>query len=344
MSISNTTLTKSKEAPAFPWLVADIGGSNARFGWVTGTDGEIRHVQTLTVADFSTPITASECYLNRLKEQLGASFHHPRCAAFAVATAVFQDQVNFTNSHWNFSQAQIKTALQLDTFLTLNDFEALALSLPRLKPNQIKAHGRLPEHQGSLTVIGPGTGLGVGSVIQTRHGWMAIPGEGVHATLAATDDFEAEILSKVRSEFSHVSAERLLSGIGMPVLYRSVALSMGQPILHLNTEAIVERGLRAHLGLADPDPVCCKTLEIFCALLGSFAGSVALIVGARNGVYIGGGIVPRLGDFFFQSQFREKFEAKGRLHPYLAQIPTALITDTLAALSGAALAIEQSNA
>lgn len=324
------------QPPAYPWLVADIGGSNARFGWVAGPESDIAHVSTLAVNEFATPIAASECYLTRLQALLGVSYQAPRCAAFAVATAVAQDHISFTNSHWGFSRTAVQSALALDTFLVLNDFEALALSLPRLKPHQIRAHGALPEHNGTLAVIGPGTGLGVGSVIETRHGWVAIPGEGGHATLAATDDFESALLTHVRKEFPHISAERLLSGIGMPVLYRAVAHLMQVAPLELTTEAIVERGLQ------DTDIICRKTLDVFCALLGSFSGSVALIVGARAGVYIGGGIVPRLGDFFFKSRFREKFEAKGRLDGYLSSIPTALITDTLAALSGAALAIEQS--
>ncbi len=332
MSTFNASAAKASQ---FPWLVADIGGSNARFGWVTDNRGEIHHVKTLPVTEFATPVDASRRYLQSLSEELGAAYSAPRCAAFAVATAVGQDQINFTNSHWSYSQAQVKAALNLDTFLTLNDFEALALSLPRLKAHQIKPHADLPQHTGTLAVIGPGTGLGVGSVIQSKHGWIAIPGEGGHATLAATDEFEARILEAVREEIPHVSAERLLSGIGLPTLYRAVARCAEQPAETLSTEQIVERGLQ------NSCVVCRKTLDAFCAFLGNFAGSVALIVGARSGVYIGGGIVPRLGDFFFQSRFREKFEAKGRLHPYVAQIPTALITDTLAALSGAALAIEQ---
>ncbi len=320
---------------SYPWLVADIGGSNARFGWINDDSGDIKHVKTLPVADFATPVDASTHYLASLQQELGSSYQAPRCAAFAVATAVGQDQINFTNSHWSYSQAQVKAALQLQTFLTLNDFEALALSLPRLKADQIKPHAELPQHNGTLAVIGPGTGLGVGSVIQSKHGWIAIPGEGGHATLAATDDFEAEILDAVREELPHVSAERLLSGIGLPTLYRAVARCSKESAEALSTEQIVERGL------LNQCVICRKTLDAFCAFLGSFSGSVALIVGARSGVYIGGGIVPRLGDFFFQSRFREKFEAKGRLHGYVSQIPTALITDTLAALSGAALAIEQ---
>jgi glucokinase len=186
-------------------------------------------------------------------------------------------------------------------------------------------------------VIGPGTGLGVAGLVPTPHGFVAVPGEGGHATLAAVDDFESELLAAARRMHPHVSAERLLSGIGLPVLHAAVAAVLGQtpPQPPLTAGEIVERGL------AGSDEVCGRAVDSFCALLGSFAGNVALTLGARGGVYIGGGIVPRLGERFFESRFRERFEAKGRFQTYLQAIPTALITDTLAALSGAAQAIEQ---
>ena len=187
----------------------------------------------------------------------------------------------------------------------------------------------------TLAVIGPGTGLGVAGAIPTRHGWVAIPGEGGHASLSAADDFEAELLRCVRLHHTHVSAERLLSGIGLPVLHAGVAAVLGHSAQPLTAEAVVERGL------SGTDVACSRSLDAFCALLGSFAGNVALTMGARGGVYIGGGIVPRLGERFFASAFRQRFEAKGRFQPYLQSIPTALITDTLAALGGAALALEQ---
>ena len=192
----------------------------------------------------------------------------------------------------------------------------------------------LPARQ-AMAVIGPGTGLGVAGILPTPHGWVAIPGEGGHATLSAADDFESDLLRCVRQHHPHVSAERLLSGIGLPVLQAAVAAVLGQSVPALSAEAVVERALAG----ADAVSICC--LDTFCALLGSFAGNVALTMGARGGVYIGGGIVPRLGERFFASSFRQRFESKGRFQRYLQAIPTSLITDTLAALGGAALALEQ---
>ena len=339
--MTDSLQTENRMSPALaatlPWLVADIGGSNARFGLITAPDSVVRHVRTIPVSSHIDPAQAAHTYLTGVASSLGSSFQAPRKAAFAVATSVAGDNIAFTNSRWSFSIAAVKAELDLSTFLVLNDFEALALSLPRLSATQLRAHDQLPQAKGTLAVIGPGTGLGVGSVIQTAAGWVALPCEGGHVTLAANDDFESALLAHVRKTFSHVSAERLLSGIGLPVLYDAVTSVRGVKNHALTAERIVE------LGLNGSDPVCSETLDTFCALLGSFAGNVALTLGARGGVYIGGGIVPRLGERFFTSRFRECFEAKGRLRSYQASIPTALITDTLAALTGAAFAIEQQN-
>ena len=317
-------------------LVADVGGSNARFGLVEQAGGPILHVRSLPVAAHAGLAEAVEAYLEGLPGGADARPLHPRHAAVAVATAVAGDQVEFTNSPWGFSIEAVRARLSLERLLVLNDFEALALSLPRLRADQLRAPGGLPTPRGTLAVIGPGTGMGVAGVIQTAHGWVALPGEGGHSTLAPADDFESEVLSVVRRDYAHVSAERLLSGIGLPVLHAALSRMAGRPLqVPLAAEQIVESGV------AGNDAICSQTLDVFCALLGGFAGSVALTLGARGGVYIGGGIVPRLGERFFQSRFRERFEAKGRFRSYLESVPTVLITDTLAALSGAALALEQ---
>jgi glucokinase len=323
-----------------PWLLADIGGTNARFGWLAAGADEVAHVATLSAADYAGPAEAARAYLDGLGQALGAAYRAPRAGAFAVATAVGGDHIAFTNSGWEFSRRATCAGLGLDELLVLNDFEALALALPHLRATQVRAIGPAlaggPEAtaRGTLAVIGPGTGLGVAGLLPTPHGWVAVPGEGGHASLAPADDFEGALLRVVRREFAHVSAERLLSGIGLPVLHGAVAAVLGRPAPELSAGEIVERGL----GRADE--VCSRSLDSFCALLGSFAGNVALVLGARGGVYIGGGIVPRLGERFFASQFRQRFEAKGRFQAYLQAIPTALITDTLVALAGAAAALE----
>lgn len=324
-------LSADIEGLGLPWLVADVGGTNARFGWVEDLAAGVQHVRQFAVADHASPAQAAAAYLGGL----GASRRAPRRAALAVATALDGDAVAFTNSAWSFSRAALRSALGVRELCVLNDFEALALSLPHLRPEQVWAHGALPRPQGTLAVIGPGTGLGVAGVMQTASGWQAMPGEGGHATLAAADDFEAALLQHVRRSFSHVSAERLLSGIGLPTLHEAIAAVRGEATRALATPQIVEQAV------AGTDAQCMRTIEAFCALLGGFAGNVALTLGARGGVYIGGGIVPRLGERFFASRFRERFEAKGRFQGYLQAIPTALIVDTQAALTGAAAALGQ---
>ncbi len=330
---------------AYPWLVADVGGTNARFGLVAGPGAEVEDVRVLPVAAHAGPAAAVRAYLAGRAPGQPA----PRSAAFALATALDGDRIELTNGAWSFSRAATQAELGLQTLLCLNDFEAQALSLPRLKAHQLRPWGAPPPAPEAvatgmvMAVIGPGTGLGVGGVVRAPGRWLALPGEGGHATLAPADDFESAVLSAARREFPHVSAERFLSGIGLPVLCRSVAAVLagaggGEEVGALTTEQIVARGLSGE------SPACVRTLDLFCALLGGFAGNVALTLGSRGGVFIGGGIVPRLGERFFQSEFRRRFEAKGRFQSFLAGIPTALITDTLAALSGAALALEQADA
>jgi glucokinase len=337
-----------------PWLLADIGGTNARFGWLAAGSDEIAHVMTLRGTEHSSVGPAAQAYLRKLQLLLGAHDAAPGAAAFAVATPVTGDDINFTNSGWAFSRQALRHELGLQDLLVLNDFEALALSLPGLRSSQVlpivashtavvgPGQAQTPVQRATLAVIGPGTGLGVAGLVPTQHGWVAVPGEGGHASLSAADDFEVALLQAVRSQHPHVSAERLLSGIGLPVLHAAVAQVLGRSAQaraalagSLTANAIVERALTGG------DEVCSRTIDSFCALLGSFAGNVALVLGARGGVYIGGGIVPRLGERFFSSQFRQRFEAKGRFEPYLQAVPTALITDTLAALGGTALALEQ---
>ena len=313
-----------------PWLVADIGGTNVRFALISPVDCELLGKPVhLRCADFSGPEDAAREFLRAVGGPM------PRIAAFAVATALNAEWIKLTNSHWRFTHAGVQASLGLETLVLVNDFEALALSLPALHAEQYRVFaGPAPTHaRAAMAVIGPGTGLGVAGVIPTLDGWAAVPGEGGHVTLAAADDRESEVLRAARSEFAHVSAERLVSGIGLPTLYRAMAMVRGETREIPATEDITAGAAAAS------DPCAVEAMEMFCSFLGSFAGNVALTLGARGGVFIGGGIVPRLGDMFTRSRFRERFEAKGRFQPYLQAIPTPLVTATDCALAGAGQAI-----
>lgn len=315
---------------AYPKLVADIGGTNIRFGLVRGQQ-TVTDVIALRCADFSGPAEAAQEYLKQSVLSQGTL----RQAAFAVASPVVGDPIKLTNSAWSFERASVARVLGIQTLRVLNDFEALAHALPGLAAGDYQTIGKTrPSPTLPMVVIGPGTGLGVAGMIPGRHGWTVVPGEGGHATLAAADDFEAEILRAARGEFSHVSAERLLSGIGLPVLLRAVCTVQGMPRLDLPAEEIGAQGAGGR------NPQCHTTMELFCAFLGGFAGNVALTFAARGGVFIGGGIVPQLADFVLASRFRERFEAKGRFQPYLASIASAIITTPYPTLRGLAGAMD----
>ena len=339
------TAESSPDRPAaagYPRVLADIGGTNARFAWLAGPDEQPAQVQTLRVADHAGPAEAARAYLSGLQRAAGAAWRPPRRGAFAVAGAVRGDHADLINSPWSFSGAAVREALGLDALAVVNDFEALALALPGLAASQRRAlpGPPLPPLAAAplgtvLAVVGPGTGLGVGAVLRTRAGWQAVPGEGGHATLAATDALEAAVIAVVRREHAHVSAERLLAGPGLPLLQAALAEVQGRP---LGAEATPEAIVTAALGGADA--LAAETLDLFARLLGSFCGSVVLTLGARGGLFIGGGVVPRFAERFAASGFRERFQAKGRLHDYLAAVPAALVTDTLAALGGAARAAD----
>ncbi len=311
-------------------LVADIGGTHARFGLIEAAGMRVSHVKSMRCADFETPATAALAYL---ADQHVTNL--PTRAAFALAVAIDDGPLKLTNGDWIFERNQLRAELGLDQLEFLNDFEALAFGLPDLDTGDYTQLGSgIFSRDHAIAVIGPGTGLGVGAVAPTSNGWVTLPAEGGHVTLAANDELESELLRVARQSHSHVSAERFLSGMGLPFLYRTLAKVRAET---------ANEGFMAHditrEALENNDALCIATLELFCAMLGSFAGNAALTIGAKGGVFIGGGVVPKLGDFFLRSKFRERFVAKGRYQPYLEKIATALITSSEVALNGAAKAL-----
>lgn len=299
-------------------LIGDIGGTNSRLaladgsGITTGTTQELRNAGYAGLAPL-------------LQDYLAALPAHtrPRRAALAVAAPVQGDAVTLTNNGWRISRPDLQAALGLDDLLLLNDFEALAWSLPSLRPQELVQIGRgTARPEAARAVLGPGTGLGVAGLVRVRGGWQALAGEGGHVTLAAGDELEERVIGLARRRFGHCSAERLLSGAGLAFLH--AALHGGQ---ELAPEAV---GQRIDAGEADAT----ATLGVFFRLLGSVAGNVALTFGALGGVYIGGGIVRRYAAAFAASDFRARFEAKGRYRDYLGEIPTWLITAQHPALTG----------
>ena len=317
-----------------PRLLADIGGTYARFTLETAP-GVFEHAASLRCADHADFHAAVTAYLGGLNGA-GAGIEH---AAIAIANPVEGDEVRMTNYHWQFSIEQMRQRLGLSTLVVVNDFTALAMALPRLAHAQRRqVGGGMGRENSVIGVLGAGSGLGVSGLIPLADGYVALGTEGGHTAFAPRDEREIAILRYGLTLYPHLSFERLLSGPGLALIYRALCQHAGREPEALAAPEITRRGLDGS------DAVCGETLQAFCAILGTAASNLAVTLGALGGVYIGGGIVPRLGERFFESQFRERFEAKGRFQAYLQPIPTLLITDTLAALNGAAQALEQHGA
>jgi glucokinase len=306
-------------------LVGDVGATNARFGLVS-PEGEVLHTRTHAVADHAMIADAITAYL----DERGA-LPMPRRGAIAIASAITGDHVAMTNHPWSFSISALKSRLGFDRLEVINDFTALALALPHLAPeHRPQVGGGAPAAGAALGVLGPGSGLGVSGLIPAGAGWIPLAGEGGHATMAAATDRESALLDRMRRHFDHVSAERVLSGPGLVNIYNTLTVLNGVPSRGYTAAQITDPETGAS------DPLCAETTSLFCAMLGTMAGNLALTLGARGGIYIGGGIVPRLGQRFAQSSFRARFEAKGRFSPYLAEIPTYVVTHPLPAFLGCA--------
>jgi len=310
---------------ATTWLVGDIGATHARFGLVS-PDGMVLHSRTLADEDYPEIDDAIAAFL----AERGV-LPMPRQGAIAIASPITGDRVAMTNHPWSFSILALKARFGFDRLEVINDFTALALALPRLTPqDRLMVGGGAAVIGAPIGVLGPGSGLGVSGLVASGSGWIALTGEGGHATMAPSTDRESAVLDRMRRHFDHVSAERALSGPGLVNLYNTLAELDGVPAQGFTAAQITDLAIRA------ADPLCVETTRMFCAMLGTMAGNLALILGARGGVYIGGGIVPRLGQTFVQSPFREGFEAKGRFQAYLAAIPTFVVTRPLPAFLGCA--------
>jgi len=313
----------TNSTPQTLWLVGDIGGTNARFGLVA-PDGALVHSSVLTDADYAGLGEAIEAYL-----AARGGLPRPRRAAIAVASPVTGDEVRFTNLPWSFSISSLRSRLGFEQLEIINDFTAQALALPHLAPgDKTIVGGGAPQPGCPIGVLGPGSGLGVSGLIPSGGHWAPLSGEGGHATMPSATERESAALGEMRRHFDHVSAERVLSGPGLVNLYNALAAVDGVSARQYTAAQITA------VDVAARDPLCRETTEMFCAMLGTVAGNLALTLGAKGGVYIGGGIVPRLGERFAASPFRERFEAKGRFRDYLAAIPTFVVTHKLPAFLG----------
>ncbi|MDE2081051.1 MAG: glucokinase [Burkholderiales bacterium] len=307
-----------------PRLLADIGGTYARFTLETAP-GVFEQSASLLCAEHADFHAAVSAYLRGLPA--GTAIEH---AAIAIANPVEGDEVRMTNYHWRFSSEQMRQRLGLQTLVVVNDFTALAMALPRLAPGQRRPVGGGSAREHSVVgVLGAGSGLGVSGLIPVADGFVALGTEGGHTSFSPRDEREIAILRHALRRYAHVSFERLLSGPGIELIHEALRERAGLAPQALAAREITRRAL------AGSDAVCAETLQAFCAVLGTAAANLAVTLGAFGGIYIGGGIVPRLGMYFDRSPFRARFEDKGRFSDYLQGIPTYIVTDERATFVGA---------
>jgi glucokinase len=309
-----------------PRLLADIGGTFARFA-IEVAPGEFRHAASLRCAEHADFHAAISAYLGGLAGGEATRLEH---AAIAIAYPVEGDHVRMTNYHWQFSIEAMRQTLGLRTLVVVNDFTALAMALPRLTPGQRRQVGGGQVVERSVVgLLGAGSGLGVSGLIPAADGYVALGTEGGHSSFAPRDEREIAILRYALRRFEHVSFERLLSGPGLELIHSALREQAGAAPEPLSAPEVTRRAL------AGSDAFCVETVDAFCAVLGTAAANLAVTLGAHGGIYIGSGIVPRLGAAFDRSSFRRRFEDKGRFSDYLKAIPTFVITAEQATFVGA---------
>ncbi len=299
-------------------LIADIGGTNTRCA--LAIDGQPVAVRTFANAEFDGAHAVLDRYLAELE-----GYARPASALLAVAAPVTGNEFRMVNLDWVISLAELQTSLKLRDVRVLNDFEALAYSLPVLADDdKLQIGGGRRRDNSPLAVLGPGTGLGVAQLVPTDTGWLAVAGEGGHVSLPARNATEATLIGQAADRNGYCSAECLVSGPGLARLHALLHAEKSAP-----PDAITKTALAGEARAA-------QSLSVFFELLGTVAANVALTLGARGGVFIGGGIVPRLAELFARSGFRQRFESAGPNHDYLRDIPTYLITAEQPALAGLA--------
>lgn len=310
-------------------LVADIGGTNARFAVHDILSDELKKVVVLSVADHPTFMGALKHLLAQLKQD-GSWTPFPLEACLAVACPVDRELISFTNSDWKFTRKDLAKALNNIPVQVINDFSAIAWSIPELKPFEWHQIGGLESRPDKpIAILGPGTGLGVCTLVPIEGGYKVVDGEGGHIDFAPVTSREVDILVELQKRYPRVSVERLLSGSGIVNIYQSLCAIENTFVSYQSPHEITEAAIETE------DELAKEALSIFCRVLGSMASNLALISNARGGVYIAGGIVLRFLEFIQSSDFRLRFEDKGRFRSYVEHIPVRVILKQHLGLFGA---------
>ena len=311
-------------------LVGDVGGTNARFALVDG-QGHVRHPRAFPCKDYASLADIVAEYI-----ETTAGRKRPPRAVFAVAGPVVGGEIEFTNLDWVVSEGDLLAQFEFEAVKLINDFAAQALACPTLEGPDLRRLG--PDvsrgHECPVVALGAGTGFGVAGLARSDRGDVPIATEGGHAGFAPSDEVEVEVWKRLKAKYGRVSIERLLSGQGLYDLYRALADTRGQAAPLPDEMKVTAAGLAG-------DPLAGETLDRFAGILGAVAGDLALTFGARGGVYVTGGIAPRIADRLAQGPFRARFEDKGRLSEYVALIPTYLVLHPYPAIIGAARELAQ---
>lgn len=318
-----------------PYIVADIGGTNARFGLVSPTSSvvngyTIEAQQTFPSANFENIDQATEHYLETINMPKISG------ACLAVAGPVTGDQIKVTNLNWCFSRNDVERKLKLTNLKVINDFAAHAFAAPLVAPDNLININKGEHFAGSpIAVLGPGTGFGAAGLIPNGQSWMVLPAEGGHISLAAKNQQQAELVRILASQFEHVSVETIFSGPGLANLYNALGQLEAQPFEALLAPAICKQAL------TDSSSLAYRALCLFCQWLGQATGDLALALGANGGVFLGGGILLRFSDFLLNSEFMQGFVAKGQMTEVMHKIPVNLVNQGNSALLGAAAYFDQ---
>lgn len=311
-------------------LIGDIGGTNARFALATPDRPGYHSVLELQCADFATADDAISHYLKATKAD------SPDAICLAAAGPIIDERVKITNNHWDISVAESRADFGIDRVRLLNDFTAIAYSIPLLVESEVRSIGRhdhdwLPTGDLNVAILGPGTGLGVGGLVRRGDAVVAVTGEGGHVGFAPETEQQLDILKVLRDRFDRVSAERLVAGSGLENLYAALQTIRQEPGPRLTAAEIFAERRDGN--------VASEAVDTFFELLGQVAGDVALTLGAVDGVYIAGGIAKRYPEMLEESRFRSAFEGKGRHRALMERIPTRLITYDQPGLLGAAYSV-----
>lgn len=318
-------------------VTADIGGTHARFALATIEQGQVTHLGepvTLKCAEYASLQTAWEAFGQTIGEPL------PRAATIALATPIRGEVLKMTNNPWVIRPALVREKLNVDDFILINDFGAVAHAVQHCGADHYShlcgPTGDLPD-KGVITVIGPGTGLGVAYVVRSADGYRAVETEGGHVDYSPLDSIEDAILARLRRQHRRVSVERVCSGPGLAAIYETLASIEGRAVVSMEDKALWQ------LALSGEDSLAAAAFDRFCLSLGAAAGDFALAQGA-GAVVIAGGLGQRIADRLPQSGFEERFVAKGRFQQLMETIPVKLIDHPQPGLFGAAAAFAQENA